>query len=92
MASNVTINIRAETSQFQSAMKQAAAEMKTLTSEYRLAAAQAKLNGSASDTLRAKVTELTSKMSLQKDIISQNKQHYEILGSILDQQKTKQEE
>ena len=64
------IEIRAETTQYQQAMRQAAAEMKKLTSEHSLAAAQAKLNGSAQDAMRAKVTELTSKIGVQKDIVS----------------------
>ena len=55
------IEIRAETSQYQQAMRQAAAEMKNLTAQHSLAAAQAKLSGSAQDALRARVTELTSK-------------------------------
>lgn len=73
------IEIRAETTQYQQAMRQAAAEMKKLTSEHSLAAAQAKLNGSAQDALKAKVTELTSKMDLQKGVINQNKQQYDTL-------------
>lgn len=48
------IEIRAETSQYQQAMRQAAAEMKNLTAQHSLAAAQAKLSGSAQDALRAK--------------------------------------
>lgn len=43
------IEIRAETSQYQQAMRQAAAEMKNLTAQHSLAAAQAKLSGSAQD-------------------------------------------
>ena len=66
---DVKINIQAETQQFQAAMRQCSAEMKQLSSEYSLAAAQAKLSGSAQDGLRAKVTELTGKVGLQKDIV-----------------------
>ena len=51
------IEIRAETSQYQQAMRQAAAEMKNLTAQHSLAAAQAKLSGSAQDALRARVTD-----------------------------------
>lgn len=81
------IEIRAETKQYQQAMRQAAAEMKKLTSEHSLAAAQAKLNGSAQDALKAKVTELTSKMDLQKGVINQNKQQYDTLKEKLVLQK-----
>ena len=49
------IEIRAETSQYQQAMRQAAAEMKNLTAQHSLAAAQAKLSGSEQDALRARV-------------------------------------
>lgn len=90
------IEIKAETTQYQQAMRQAAAEMKKLTSEYSLAAAQAKLNGSAQDALKAKITELTSKMGLQKDVISKNQKQYDTLKERLvaqrqehDQLKTK---
>ena len=69
---DVKINIQAETQQFQAAMRQCSAEMKQLSSEYSLAAAQAKLSGSAQDGLRAKVTELTGKVGLQKDIVEKN--------------------
>lgn len=81
------IEIRAETTQYQQAMRQAAAEMKKLTSEHSLAAAQAKLNGSAQDALKAKVTELTSKLDLQKGVVNQNKQQYDTLKEKLDLQK-----
>ena len=66
------IEIRAETSQYQQAMRQAAAEMKNLTAQHSMAAAQAKLSGSAQDALRARVTELTSKIDVQKGIVQQN--------------------
>lgn len=81
------IEIRAETTQYQQAMRQAAAEMKKLTSEHSLAAAQAKLNGSAQDALKAKVNELTSKMSLQKNTVSQNERQYDTLKEKLDLQR-----
>ena len=86
------IEIRAETTQYQQAMRNAAAEMKNLTAECSLAQAQAKLNGSAQDGLRAKVTELTSKMSLQKDIVQQSESQYDNLKQKLEQQKTSHEQ
>ena len=85
---DVKINIQAETQQFQAAMRQCSAEMKQLSSEYSLAAAQAKLNGSAHDILRAKVTELTGKVSLQKDIVQKNETQHQKLKQALEQQKT----
>ena len=82
------IEIRAETSQYQQAMRQAAAEMKNLTEQHSLAAAQAKLSGSAQDALRARVTELTSKIDVQKGIVQQNGQQYDNLKQKLELQKT----
>lgn len=82
------VEIRAETTQYQQAMRQAAAEMKKLTSEHSLAAAQAKLSGSAQDAMRAKVTELTSKIGVQKDVISKNSAQYDTLKQKLDLQKS----
>ena len=82
------IEIRAETSQYQQAMRQAAAEMKNLTAQHSLAAAQAKLSGSAQDALRARVTELTSKIDVQKGIVQQNGQQYDSLKQKLELQKT----
>lgn len=81
------IEIRAETSQYQQAMRQAAAEMKNLTAQHSLAAAQAKLSGSAQDALRARVTELTSKIDVQKGIVQQNGQQYDNLKQKLELQK-----
>ena len=82
------IEIRAETSQYQQAMRQAAAEMKNLTAQHSLATAQAKLSGSAQDALRARVTELTSKIDVQKGIVQQNGQQYDNLKQKLELQKT----
>ena len=50
------IKIGAAIAEYQQAMRQAAAEMKKVSSEYSLAAANAKLYGTQSDVLRAKVT------------------------------------
>ena len=66
----------------------AAAEMKNLTAQHSLAAAQAKLSGSAQDALRARVTELTSKIDVQKGIVQQNGQQYDNLKQKLELQKT----
>ena len=85
---DVKINIQAETQQFQAAMRQCSAEMKQLSSEYSLAATQAKLSGSAQDGLRAKVTELTGKVGLQKDIVEKNEAQHAKLKQALEQQKS----
>ena len=84
----VRIDIQAETQQFQASMRQCSAEMKKLSSEYSLAAAQAKLSGSAQDGLRAKVTELTGKVGLQKDIVEKNEAQHAKLKQALEQQKS----
>ena len=62
--------------------------MKNLTAQHSLAAAQAKLSGSAQDALRARVTELTSKIDVQKGIVQQNGQQYDNLKQKLELQKT----
>lgn len=85
------VRIRANTSEYQAAMKQAAAEMKKLSSEYSLAAANAKLYGTQSDALRAKVTELTSKMETQKGVVSANEKQYDNLKQKLSAQKDEHE-
>ena len=84
----VRIDIQAETQQFQASMRQCSAEMKKLSSEYSLAAAQAKLSGSAQDGLREKVTELTGKVGLQKDIVEKNEAQHAKLKQALEQQKS----
>lgn len=80
------IKIGASMSEYQAAMRQAAQDMKNLSSEYSLAAAQAKLNGSATDGLRAKVVELTSKMEKQKSIVETNKVNVQNLTNTLENQ------
>lgn len=85
------VRIRANTSEYQAAMKQAAAEMKKLSSEYSLAAANAKLYGTQSDALRAKVTELTSKMETQNGVVSANEKQYDNLKQKLQVQKDEHE-
>lgn len=82
------IKIGAAISEYQQAMRQAAAEMKKVSSEYSLAAANAKLYGTQSDVLRAKVTELTKKLELQKGVVEQNRtQHGNLTAKLEDQQK-----
>lgn len=81
------IRFGASMSEYQTAMRKAAQEMKNLSSEYSLAAAQAKLSSSAADGLRAKITELTSKMEKQKSVVETNKVNLQNLTNTLEKQK-----
>ena len=73
-------------------MKSAAAQMKTLSSEYSVAATKAKLFGSEADSLKAKAETLTQKITVQKDIVKLNSEQQEKLTKKLSDQKSKQEE
>ena len=74
-----SIKIGASMSEYQAAMRAAVTEMKRLSSEYSLAAANAKLYGTQSDALRAKITELTQKMEVQRGKIEDCKVQQETL-------------
>ena len=87
-----SIKIGASMSEYQSAMKAAVASMKELSSQYSLAAANAKLYGTKSDALKAKISELTQKMDVQKTKVEDCKTHYETLTTRLDNNKKKSEE
>lgn len=87
-----SIKIGASMSEYQAAMKAAVASMKQLSSEYSLAAANAKLYGTKSDALKAKISELTQKMDVQKTKVEDCKSHYETLTTRLDNNKKKSEE
>lgn len=87
-----SIKIGASMSEYQSAMKAAVASMKELSSQYSLAAANAKLYGTKSDALKAKINELTQKMDVQKTKVADCKTHYETLTTRLDNNKKKSEE
>lgn len=78
-----SIKIGASMSEYQSAMKAAVASMKELSSQYSLAAANAKLYGTKSDALKAKISELTQKMDVQKTKVADCKTHYETLTNRL---------
>ena len=82
-----SIKIGASMSEYQAAMRQAAADMKNLSSEYSLAAANAKLYGTQSDVLRAKVSELTQKMDVQRQTITNNETQTENLRKNLEKVK-----
>lgn len=87
-----SVKISANSSDYQSQMKSAAAQMKTLSSEYSVAAAKAKLFGSAADSLKAKAESLTQKITLQNSVVKLNSEQQEALTKKLTEQKTKQEE
>ena len=87
-----SIKIGASMSEYQAAMKAAVASMKQLSSEYSLAAANAKLYGTKTDALKAKISELTQKMDVQKTKVEDCKSHYETLTTRLDNNKKKSEE
>ena len=87
-----SVKISASSSDYQSQMKSAAAQMKTLSSEYSVAATKAKLFGSAADSLKAKAETLTQKITVQKDIVKLNSEQQEKLTKKLSDQKTKHEE
>lgn len=87
-----SVKISANSSDYQSQMKSAAAQMKILSSEYSVAATKAKLFGSAADSLKAKSESLTRQVTVQKDIVRMNSEQQEKLTKKLSEQKTKQEE
>lgn len=64
-----SLRIGANTSEFTSQMKSMLTQMKLVTSEYKVEAAQAKALGSQTDLLKVKQTELTAKIKLQTDAI-----------------------
>lgn len=59
-----SLRVGANTSEFTSQMKSMLTQMKLVTSEYKVEAAQAKALGSQTDLLKAKKTELTTEMHL----------------------------
>lgn len=87
-----SVKLTANSSDYQSQMKSAAAQMKTLSSEYSVAATKAKLFGSETDSLKAKAESLTQKITVQKDIVKLNSEQQQKLTTKLSEQKTKQEE
>lgn len=87
-----SVKITANSSDYRTQMKSAAAQMKELSSEYSVAATKARLFGSASDSLKAKAESLTQKITVQKNIVQMNKEQQERLTDQLGKQKTKQEE
>ena len=81
--------ITANSSDFQQKMKEMVNQMKSLSSEFGVAQAQAKLLGNASDVLKSKIAELTSKVELQKDVVKANEDQHERLTSDLEKERAK---
>ena len=78
-----SVKISASSSDYQSQMKSAAAQMKTLSSEYSVAATKAKLFGSETDSLKAKAESLTQKITVQKNIVQLNSEQQQKLTTKL---------
>lgn len=89
---HTSVKITANSSDYRTQMKSAAAQMKELSSEYSLAATRARLTGSAMDALKAKAESLTQKVTVQRNIVQMNREQQERLTEQLGKQKTKQEE
>lgn len=87
-----SVQITANSSDYQSQMKSAATQMKELSSEFKLAQAQANAFGTAADALRAKAENLTAKIEVQRNVVSQTSDKQEQLTKKLTEQKSKQEE
>lgn len=86
-----SVKLTANSSEYQSQMKSAAAQMKMLSSEYSVAATSAKLFGSATEQLKAKAESLTQKITIQKNIVQMNSEQQERLTQKLSEQRTAQE-
>ncbi len=89
---HASVKLNASAGGYKAEMKSAMATMKELSSEYTLAAAQAKLFGKATDELKAKSEMLTKKVEVQKGIVKTNGDEQERLTQKLEKQKARQEE
>lgn len=89
---NANVKLTANSSEYQAQMKAMVVQMKELGSEFSLTATQAKLMGSQSDVLKAKVNELTGKVELQNKVVQINGEQYTRLSDQLKKQKTAHEE
>lgn len=85
------VNVSANSSTYQQALKEARNATKELASEFNLASTQAKLFGSATDQLKVKQQELTAKIEAQKKITELHKTEVERLTNGLETQKEKQQ-
>ena len=85
------VNVSANSSTYQQALKEARNATKELASEFNLASTQAKLFGSTTDQLKIKQQELTAKIEAQKKITELHKTEVERLTNGLETQKEKQQ-
>lgn len=85
------VNVSANSSTYQQALKEARNATKELASEFNLANTQAKLFGSTTDQLKVKQQELTAKIEAQKKITELHKTEVERLTNGLETQKEKQQ-
>ena len=88
--SHAQAKVTADSSSFQKAMKAAVLSMKELSSQYSLASTQAKMFGSTTDALKAKIEELKAKISAQTNIVKLNEDRQKELAETLGKQKDKQ--
>lgn len=87
-----SVKITASSSDYQTQMKAATTQMKLLSSEYSVAATQAKLFGKETDSLKAKAESLTQKITTQEKIVKMNEEQHERLTKKLSEQKEQQVE
>lgn len=90
MAANASVKVSANSSAYQKAMQQARNATKELASEYKVAAAQAKVYGTASTQLKTQQAELTAKIEAQKKITALHHSEVERLSAALTTQQQKQ--
>ncbi|WP_415325717.1 phage tail tape measure protein [Clostridium perfringens] len=90
MAANVKIG--ANSSDFQTQMKEMTQELKKVSSSFNLANTQAKLFGKSTDLLKSRQSELTSKMQIQNKIIEAQNNNIKKLNGDLDKQKSTQKD
>ena len=90
MGTGATLKVGASNSEFNKAMKNMVSDMKNVKSEFTLASTQAKLFGTATDQLKAKQTELTSKLSIQNNMLKNQENQLKTLAQNADNLKTKQ--
>lgn len=88
MAAN--IKIKANSSDFQTQMREMSNELRKVGSSYNLANTQAKLFGSTTDVLKSKQSELTSKIKIQNNMIDTQAKHIQKLNKDIEQQKSVQ--
>ena len=87
-----SVQLTANSNDFRSKMRESAASIRELTSEFSVANTRAQLFGTATDGLRAKAESLSQKITLQKNVVKMNGEEQERLTTSLNKQKNKHEE